>query len=565
MKVQYFQNQNYSKKQTCPKNEPNILCLHTDGWDDHGIKTTLHAFLFFNSELFLEFELKILIEGEKRTSPILNELVKNGWDGIFPLPETNYVSVPGNFDFYNSLISHISEQEALKVINNLRDAGYFVNILKDSLAVSLCDTEDFSTSLLRETDANKAYIDGWKIFDENQITEMFDFSTNIMTRECTLQTINYKFNSQILPYDINVLIGPNGVGKSHCLKLLVDNILGIADVADAINGNTPKKFFDKRPNARRLALVSYSPFDEFSLDLKKEELKDKKVYEYFGFRYKDDSGIHIDRDLPSKDAKNSIRSIIFEDNKFKVLKNWIGKLDTVYEVLSRAFEFDHIAIDVTTKSSKVLEYFDDNITELDNKNYFIFDNDVCELALVKPKLFMELISKVNQLVFIDDNGEVLLSSGQKIFSYIVINIIGSIKNNSLIVIDEPELFLHPSLEIEFIKLLKNILKAFGSKAILATHSAGIVREIPSPCVHVMRNTPTGIKISTPPFQTFGGDMQRISSYVFEDDKVSKPYEIWIQEKLNHYGSSEKLIKALGKDVNEEMLIAIMNSEVDDGC
>ena len=68
------------------------------------------------------------------------------------------------------------------------------------------------------------------------------------------------------------------------------------------------------------------------------------------------------------------------------------------------------------------------------------------------------------VIFIKDNEVVKLSSGQRLFFYIVINLVGEIKKDSLIVIDEPELFLHPNLEIVFISLLKKVLEACELKS-----------------------------------------------------------------------------------------------------
>lgn len=155
-----------------------------------------------------------------------------------------------------------------------------------------------------------------------------------------------------------------------------------------------------------------------------------------------------------------------------------------------------------------------------------------------------------------------LSSGQKIFTYIVLNILGEIKKESLILIDEPELFLHPTLEIEFIGLLKAILKPFNSKAILATHSLSIVREIPSKCVHIYReNKDWGLEIDNPPFQTFGADMQRISTYVFGDKSITKPFEEWLEAYFQKDDAdAEYLIGHLKGYINEEMIMDILRLE-----
>jgi hypothetical protein len=160
------------------------------------------------------------------------------------------------------------------------------------------------------------------------------------------------------------------------------------------------------------------------------------------------------------------------------------------------------------------------------------------------------------VVFLKDGKPIHLSSGQRLFSYIVINILGTIRRNSLVLIDEPELFLHPTLEIAFIRMLKAILASYGSKAVVATHSLVTVREIPRDCVHVFEQTADGLAIKTPPFETFGGDVQRISSYVFGDKSLSKPYEDWLQAQLGEHGSAQALMTALGDDINEELIIQI---------
>ena len=73
----------------------------------------------------------------------------------------------------------------------------------------------------------------------------------------------------------------------------------------------------------------------------------------------------------------------------------------------------------------------------------------------------------------------------------------------------------------------------------------------------MRNVGSNkIYINNPPFETFGGDIQRISSYVFGDKSISKPYENWIKEKLGEYKTADKLISALGQNINEEMIVQI---------
>jgi hypothetical protein len=112
------------------------------------------------------------------------------------------------------------------------------------------------------------------------------------------------------------------------------------------------------------------------------------------------------------------------------------------------------------------------------------------------------------------------------------------------------------LDIEFVSLLKKVLSPFKSKAILATHSLAVVREVPSKCVHIFRDEGFGLDVVSPPFETFGGDMQRISSYVFGDKSVTKPFEDFLVKQSDKF-SPEELIEALGNEINEEMTMSIL--------
>ncbi|KPY30380.1 hypothetical protein ALO49_200022 [Pseudomonas savastanoi pv. retacarpa] len=83
-------------------------------------------------------------------------------------------------------------------------------------------------------------------------------------------------------------------------------------------------------------------------------------------------------------------------------------------------------------------------------------------------------------------------------------------------------------------------------------------------MHVYRNGQHGLEIDHPPFETFGGNMQRISSYVFGDSKVTKPFAQWIEDAVQEAGSPKGLLAKLKDEVNEEMTIKILNSSVVDG-
>ncbi|BDM64365.1 hypothetical protein NFHSH190041_18170 [Shewanella sp. NFH-SH190041] len=556
MKIKYTPNRSWRLNPPELVGEDSYLSLSGNNWDDFGTQSTLNSTLVIAGAVQpVDFSLKLLITDCDYTANKLDELCAAGWNGEFPIPDVDYVSVPTDVDLYKVLHSKLDEQVALKVLLNLRDAGYLVNVIGDTEAKVLVKTSEFSNSLLRDSGSSKSYQDGWRLFvgEESQIR---DFKLNILTPEWESKSIPFRFESGLLPYDVNVLIGPNGIGKSYCLKALVEYWLktGMGD-KKTLDGLEHEPF-DVRPNINRLILVSYSPFEEFSLGLTAEdEVADRSSYRYFGFRQKrEDDTIRINRNLPKFEASHSLIDAIFEDEKYKGESWWVNKFEAVESALKVALDFDHLAIKVDlSKAGGILDSFPSIIN---GEDYLELNGLVG--AKYEKEVFKSICNFTDGIQFIKDNKVKGLSSGQQLFSYIVINVVGAIREHSLIVIDEPELFLHPTLEIEFISLLKVILKPFKSKAILATHSLAVVREVPSKCIHIFRHEGNGLEIVPPPFETFGGSVQRISSYVFGDKSVSKPFDDWLEEKMQEAPDAEQLIRELGDEINEELIMKILS-------
>ncbi len=72
------------------------------------------------------------------------------------------------------------------------------------------------------------------------------------------------------------------------------------------------------------------------------------------------------------------------------------------------------------------------------------------------------------------------SSGEKHLVYTMVALIANITNGSLVLIDEPELSLHPRWQMKYVHLLKDIVSSFkGVHFILASHSHFIVSDLSS--------------------------------------------------------------------------------------
>lgn len=550
MKVLYTPNIKWNQSPPVNFGRETVLSLSGNNWDDYDYKTTLNAKLIFDGKVLdFHFNLKILIRNSTYTAETLNELCSSGWDGHFPIPKLDYISIPSDIDFYKSLIAKIGPQKTEEILEVLHDASILSHSEKHP-SYSLTNDDGFKVSLLRESGSHKAYLDGWKVL-KGELSEVKNFTLFMQSRTGEKKDIPFQFESSLLPYDINVLIGPNGIGKSHSLKTIVSGWLQSDD-------KKAELFFDRRPNIGRLILISYSPFEEFDLTLKNSNLLDKAAYRYFGFRHRtgtEEDGsakIGINRNLPAFDSSSSLITSIYDDQKTSFIIDKVKKLEAAERALKPALGYDYLALEVLPES--VTTSLKNKIIEIKGKNYLKIDEDI---PLLIEKSNLVNLCKLTEGVKFISNGEIIsLSSGQRLFTYIVINVLGSIRENSLVVIDEPELFLHPTLEIEFISLLKEILKPFRSKAILATHSLAVVREVPSKCVHIFKEVDGILDIIPPPFETFGASVQRISSYVFGDSSLTKPFDDWLSRLVKEEPDVDTLISLLGDEINEQLIMKI---------
>lgn len=549
-----------------PDAEGDVIEVLSDNWDDYGHKTTFYTTSRADGELLSLGSVKILIDGQTDTVSKLDKLLSAGWDGLFPIPDINYISTPSEISFYEQLEGALGSQEAISVAIALRDASYLIRVNEDQQALLLTDSPGFRNSLQRERGSQKAYLDGWRVLT-SQATSVADFEFSFTDAFNETSKIEFKFSPRgLLPHDINVLIGPNGSGKSRLLHQMVDE--WIAPSKDESCG------FSRKLNLSQLVVISYSPFEIFPVDIEQKVLQDKDAYKYFGLRGRgqrpsDDKpgAIRLSRTIPKINAAKSLVSCLSDDRRYKSIRDWAQKTATMESVLRSAIDFDFAAVEIPANKKASSFYVEGatvepthfDVKSEDEKRRFIPISPSYISELDDSKLAQHLIGH-SGVTFFSNGDPIELSSGQRLFAYIVINLLGSIRRNSLILVDEPELFLHPTLEIQFVDMLKKILYAYDTKAILATHSVVTVREVPADCVHVFEKTKDGLVLKNPPFQTFGGDFQRISSYVFGDKSVSKPFERWIKSKLKEYSSADELISALSGDLNEELIMQIKAME-----
>lgn len=138
------------------------------------------------------------------------------------------------------------------------------------------------------------------------------------------------------------------------------------------------------------------------------------------------------------------------------------------------------------------------------------------------------------------NTDVNMSSGQRILVTIITEVIENIQSDSILLIDEPELHLHPNAISNLYRMLYKLLENFKSFAIISTHSPIIVQETPTRYINVferIENTPIVNKLE---LESFGENLSTITDRIFSVSDEESYYKHWLR-KLADYGDFETVL------------------------
>ena len=536
----------YDTNSTLPDNLNNTLILTPDYygtsytylWDDYDFKTTFKAFLFFKNEKHSLGQIKLLFKGVNNSHDYIKKSFKeSNKSNLYKINKTGdnpFISLGEELEYYNKLNIIIKDKSVVKdLLSNLCDASYLIAQKND-----YSQWPGFSESLQRDASENSILQHGFPTATGTyEKLTVFDLETELSEES----RINFHFNTKdLLNGRINILVGKNGQGKTRTLQSLTNDFLSLNNKALSL------------PFRTKLIVVSFSPFENFltekeafeerrskfesRFDYNEEEKKERSErsdyingYSYIGLK-SDESRIDFEN-ARHKSAVAFLEAIL-DDLENSWSRNF-ERVDLILKTLKLAIDFKEIAIKLN--SGEIIEAIE--LPKFASKFSSMSELD-------KPKLEIVLLSVQNQ--------PINLSSGQEIYSLMIPQIASEIVNESIILIDEPELYLHPELEVGLISMLDLILRETLSFAIIATHSAIIVREVRSKYVNIIRGNCEVIK---PEIETFGGSLDTITGYVFNDYNKRKPFQELIEKLITSekFKSPQEAIENLSKSVGDEAL------------
>lgn len=280
------------------------------------------------------------------------------------------------------------------------------------------------------------------------------------------------------PSNIQVIIGRNGVGKSHLL-----NAMSRALVVETEDLDKNGEFIDDGDELdteldspfANIVSVTFSAFDDFPLIRKSRNATKGVRYTNVGLRKRtrqtDDDGNAewtTQTQQPDELTEDFIASAKACATGQQRRERWRRALRTL-------------------ESDPIFEEAD--VTAL-------LDLDSDALGREASRLFRRL------------------SSGHKIVLLTITKLVENVEERTLVLVDEPEAHLHPPLLAALIRAVSDLLINRNGVAIIATHSPVVLQEVPRSCVWKLRRQGGGAIIERPEIETFAENVGHLIHEVF---------------------------------------------------
>lgn len=358
-----------------------------------------------------------------------------------------------NLSYYKSLLDVLGRECTKEVLHALQDCA-----LDATIKERFNTTDSYKHSLIREVSTQQALDNALFLVEDEDPDRAYSFGYQFVppyNKECSVDwNVYFAFSAKKFQRVV-AIIGENGVGKT---QLLSDMLRDLTD-------NRTEKF-SHMPLLKNVLVLCSSEYDSYH---------------------------HIRED----DVNYKVRrlSVVQDHNTFSKLQ------ESILTIIKR---------ETLLAEGEMLSVWQHYVRLLEQQ----IGPEVCDLFLFPSETETENSrptlnpDRLNELVE-------QLSTGQlQIFS-LVTHVCAYIHLNSLVVLDEPEIHLHPRLVTDFFVCLGELLHYFSSYAIVPTHSPLVIRECVNGNVFLMqRSEDDMVHIGKVPFRTFGQDLTTLYENVF---------------------------------------------------
>ncbi|OYX62758.1 MAG: hypothetical protein B7Y89_07675 [Novosphingobium sp. 32-60-15] len=514
----------------------------SDNWNDYGRNFFAKLHIRPVEGDSLDLQMRMMFQGRMRSEPVFTELLQQLGE-VFPIEEIQapFVSLFIEVEHYRQVIEKLGFQVGVSALRKMHDATVARTEGTSKQLLDLIDDEEFHIGALRNGGAYDALRRGGRFFrpdtpdpvDDAAID--FAFSARLLSAD-NPYTLPFRFNREGIFRDrASVLIGRNGVGKTQLLKSIVDGL----------HSNHPHGYL--RPHflpafrPSRVLVFSSVPTDPFPRSIGAWHGID---YEYFAVNASGEN--RADPLLAALVAcKKSEDRSGFGVNRDK------SRMDVIQDALKPIGLWHRLHLPLRARKQG-----DDlpHVIEPGGHSYFPIDKRLNELNSIR---LIQQIDWSRPAIVLDDELQARrLSSGEYAMLRFAAQASAAIDQGSLLLLDEPETHLHPNFVSDMMEILDNLLQSTRSIAVIATHSAYVVREAPRDRVNILTLDRREVSIDTPRMQTFGATIDSISQFVFGDTSISHRYQKtlagWADQTGRELGI-EGVIEQYGAELNSESL------------
>ncbi|MEF7793188.1 AAA family ATPase [Escherichia coli] len=442
--------------------------------------------------------LKMLFIGEELTESTLFDLLSQSEISL------HEVKVKYKFDYicqmsedgYRYINNKLETVASLSLLRAIKDFGVNYNIIRNKSFLKKYSDKIFSTLLLDNTFSSYAFENGYKYFnaDDGAVYQLQP-PTKFIIYDEEKQPYKLKMESLLnINIPIHALIGKNGSGKTYLINKIIKQSIS-TDLEIRSSGAVFSRMIvlsnTINDKCYRPANITKNKFKLNNYHF--VSLTSEKYYNKLFPRGKKLTLFSLLEKIQKRDSNKRGN---FEQG---------GLLDRVTQDIIPEFSF--------SIKTNLGEHIYNSFLELTRQYGLVNLNSNLDLITSSE---IEYALPDEDIHFYKNNEPFTLSSGQLSFLVSMFSLISTIESNSLILIEEPENFLHPSLLTHFINSLTHILRDTNSIAIMATHSALVLREIPSAQITILHRRDNITNYKTPNIETFGADTHQIMIDVFGD-------------------------------------------------
>ncbi|WP_371639767.1 AAA family ATPase [Streptomyces virginiae] len=310
------------------------------------------------------------------------------------------------------------------------------------------------------------------------------------------------------PTNIHVLIGRNGVGKTHLLNHMARALADDRSTPDEVGTFELGGAGGKSGTFANLVSVTFSAFDHF---------------EPISSRRNKATGIHYSYIGLKRIAGSS-------EGEARQPKDW--------RALSREFS---VSVKVCLQGARLSRWR--RALEMLEADPIFSDARVADLADSAAD-DAELAEKARQLFR-------NLSSGHKIVLLTVTRLVEAVEERSLVLLDEPEAHLHPPLLSAFTRALSDLLVTRNGVAIIATHSPVVLQEVPRDCAWKLRRSGRTVVVERPGVETFGENVGVLTREIFGLEVTQAGFHRILGDVVADGGTYEEIVERFGGKLGGE--------------